>query len=766
MAVDERDQSTPSGGVGSDEPHHSSTLDSIDSHDVMFTSAIDGLLERVRLEGEPVLYEASAVEAVLAVQREDPARFERLRAAFKRLKVGVRRWEKHLDAAQRARDQALRASRHKNTESARRGSGANSTGATTPNHEARTDDAHAAHYGEVSTDDDTGITYGRRLGRIWMERRTRNGTERITLAHFSVVIRESVHEVDAPDAEERVIFVLEIVLDGETTSHRREVRAVEFDVMRWPGDIASGAAVGSAPGTRERLAEAIRLMSRGITKRTSLVRYTGWDFGRRVYLTAGTSIDAKGDVDGVRVEPSTPADSYAFPSIRDPAEVRAGVAALVELLAMEPASVVVPLGALAARSVLGPSRSIVHLMGRQGLGKSTLAALIAMCFGPSMVKERAPLAWDRITPIAAMHALATIGHAVVPIEDLRAEHLHKADPVLRAVFNGAAGMKGKREGGVRHEPRPRSSVLSTGEVRLPGASLNSRVLTLSLDTHPMPRPDASGGIYDRASNGDLARGMAAFVSWLAPRAERDISRLLHRERIAAREWRLDLSARAEEVLGAFALGLDELFGFFEHVGVMDALALAAARRRAAEALRHVAREHEQRLAVEDPARRFCELIGTALRSGEAHVAGLSNGDRTIPSPPSAWGYRSEPSWDGLSDRPQGRRVGWVDTRGPIREVLIDPSASLTIARELAQRSGYPLSGDSSYLAGALRDAGLLARTAQDSPRKTLTVRVRLGGGTRVEVLAVKVEALGFEIDHTPATDHSSSSRSDRGEYVV
>lgn len=758
MAADDSTPPTTHHGIDSgSQPHNTSAVEG--THDGASASALDGLVERVRREGAHVVFEATIVDAALTLRRENAARFELLRADLKRAGVSVRRWDQTLNEIYRAHAASAR----------RRGRTTQDNGVAryrkADEHpaEASTDgallDPFGVHFGEASTDDDSGITYGMRPGQTWVERPTRSGTERITLAHFSALIVESVHEIDAPDAEERVTFVLDVLLDGEATSYRREVKATDFDTMRWPGIIASGAALGSISGTRDRLAEAIRLLSRGVTKRTSLMRYTGWDFRRRLYLTAGASIGEKGEVDGVRVEPSTPADAYAFPPLGDTARERAGVEALVDLLAMEPASVVVPLVGLAARAVLGPSRSVVHLMGRQGLGKSTLAALIAMCFGPSMMKERAPLAWDRATPIAALHSLATIGHAVVPIEDLRAEHLHKADPVLRAVFNGAGGVKGKRDGGVRHEPRPRSSVLSTGEVRLPGASLNARVLTLSLDTHPTPRPDAVGGLYDRASNGDLARGMAAFVRWLAPHVEPDLSRLIQRERAAARSWELGVSARAEEVLGALALGLDELFTFFDNVKALDASSLASARRRAIMTLQCVAREHEASLAIEDPARRFCALVGAALRSGEAHVTGLAKGKHTVPTPPTVWGYRPEQTSDGIVHRPQGKRLGYVNASGTICEVLLDPAVSLAIVREQAQRSGYPFSGDASYLARALSDAGFLSRTALEDARKSLTVRMRLGGGVRVEVLAVRVEALGLQADRS-TTETSTDDEED------
>jgi hypothetical protein len=749
MAADDRTPSAPYHGIDSGSQSRDGATVVGGTHDGTSApaSALDGLVDRVLREGEHVVFEVPVIDAALALRREAPMRFERLRTDLKRAKVSVRRWEQALDVAQRSCSASSRrggrtslradATRDKLRESA----------ATTSGDAATL--AHLdTHFSEVRTDDDMDITYGMRPGQIWIERPTRSGTERITLAHFSALIVESVHEIDAPDAEESVTFALDVVLDGETTPRRREVRATDFDAMRWPGVIAAGAALGSAAGTRERLAEAIRLLSRGVTKRTSLMRYTGWDFRQRIYLTAGASIDEKGDVDGVRVEPQSPADTYAFPPLGDAAMERAGAEALVALLAMEPASVIVPLVGLAARSVLGPSRSIVHLMGRQGLGKSTLAALIAMCFGPAMVKERAPLSWDRVTPLAALHSLAAIGHAVVPIEDLRAEHLHKADPVLRAVFNGAGGVKGKRDGGVRHEPRPRASVLSTGEVRLPGASLNTRVLTLSLDTHPTPRPDAVGGLYDRASNGDLARGMAAFVRWVAPHVEQDFSRIIQRERTAARSWELGGSARAEEVLGALALGLDALFAHLDAVKALDASSLASARRRAVKSMQCVAREHEASLAIEDPARRFCALIGAALRAGDAHVAGLTKGKAAIPAPPTVWGYRAEPSSEGIIHRPQGRRVGYVNASDTPQEVLLDPAVALAVAREQAQRSGYPLSGDASGLARALKDAGLLSRTALEEARKSVTVRVRIGSGVRVEALAVKVEALGIQADRT------------------
>lgn len=716
---------------------------------------LDELAEKVAAEGESAAYDPRVLDAAARERAEDPQAFVRRCDTLKKASRSFSRtrWEKALDAHNRAQEQAAKDAaqqRALDARNARRAEEARAAAERAAERErARAEETpeRAAHYGDTEADDDTGVTQHKRPGRTWMERPTKTGRESITLVNSSIVVERDVIEHLAPDDHEgRGVRRVAAIVEGEQAVRRIDVDAAHFDTMEWTSRLGARAIVGAGGRTtRDHLRVAIgRMSAPTVEHRYAFTGYAHHD-GRRVYLHATGAIDANGDAPDLRATPGDPGDRYAFPTTNDPDAVREGVGALVEFLALEPATVAVPLLALACRSVLGPSRGLLHLVGEQGKGKSTLAALVAQCFGPSMCKENLPLAWDRVTPLAALHALATIGNAVVPIEDLRAEHLHKADPVLRAVFNGAAGMKGRRDGGVRHEPRPRGTVLSTGEVRLPGASLNARVVTLTLDTHPTPRPDEPGGLCDRAARGDLARGMAAFVRWCLPRVEDDRARLLQHERDAARQWDLGVSARAEEVLGALALGLSEFFSFLTETGALTDAEVEAHRTRALDALSTVAREHGEHVEAEHPVRRALPLLGGAIRSGLARIVGIRpDGSTGAPSPATCWGYRVESG----EVRSQGRAVGWVKTQDT-SVVYLDGSVAVPLARELAARE-HPLPLDARTFGKALHAAGLLVKWGDRGDGK---VRVRLGGGVRVDAYAVRAADLDIHTNATNDDEH-------------
>lgn len=119
----------------------------------------------------------------------------------------------------------------------------------------------------------------------------------------------------------------------------------------------------------------------------------------------------------------------------------------------------------------------------------------------------------------------------------------------------------------------------------------------------------------------------------------------------------------------------------------------------------------------------------------------------LPEPPQAWGYRCE----GGNWRPQGRCVGYLPENQP-QEVLLDPGAALEVAEEIARKASHPLALERNTLARTLHHAGLLRRTELNTARGTLTVRVRLGANLRVNVLAVRREALGYEADDAAPDD--------------
>ncbi|MDB4928330.1 MAG: hypothetical protein JWM10_814 [Myxococcaceae bacterium] len=475
-------------------------------------------------------------------------------------------------------------------------------------------------------------------------------------------------------------------------------------------------------------------------------------------MSAGAAIGAWGAVVGLSATPADPVDRFVLPAPPAGAERERAIGALVSLLAMEPAKVTVPMVALAFHAPLGGSRCAVHVTGRVDLGKSLRASLVQRLFGAGMVARNSPASWsDRSTAIGIAHVLARAGDALVLIDDLKisggsrdATEAAKVDHVFRSHFNGSTPLKGRREGGGRTDPASRCDVLSTGETlpKGPTASTLNRVLTVELAS---PLPGNIGELHARASAGELAAAMAAFLQWLAPQISDLRPRARDEEWDAAMRWGFTAGNRATELLGGLCLGMDFLLRFLGDSGV-SAAEVEGHRARAREALGAVAMEHGHRVAEEDPAVRFIDLVGQGLRTGACHVVAVAHapppgsGERSATPPePARWGYQLAHD----VQRPCGSRIGYLNPRVP-GAVCLEPGPALALARRVAEGTGRQLGVDERSLGMALHAAGMLVRHELDGARRKPTVRPRIFG-SQPEVWAVKLEALGYSCtpDGTP-----------------
>ena len=162
-------------------------------------------------------------------------------------------------------------------------------------------------------------------------------------------------------------------------------------------------------------------------------------------------------------------------------------------------------------------------------------------------------------------------------------------------------------------------------------------------------------------------------------------------------------------------------------------------------------------ARSEPARRFLQLLGAALASGAAHVAGR-DGDE--PRDPAAWGWRPFTVGTGENEREewrfQGRRVGWLDDGA----LYLEPDAAFAAAQKVGEDVGDALTVTPQVLRKRLHEQGFLA--SLDEARETLTVRRKLEGRQR-SVLHVHPGALSTSTQPdkpdigTPGADPASGS---------
>src|SRR5262249_9760381 len=133
------------------------------------------------------------------------------------------------------------------------------------------------------------------------------------------------------------------------------------------------------------------------------------------------------------------------------------------------------------------------------------------------------------------------------------------------------------------------------------------------------------------------------------------------------------------------IGLRHFLRFAQEV---EALTELEARRLRSEASRvlHEAAQHKGSHQLDaDPARRFLELIRSAILSGRAYVADARTGEE--PENHTLWGWREEPAGERLRFILQGRRVGWLDGS----DLYLDSTAAFAAAQQLGRETEEPLS---------------------------------------------------------------------------
>ena len=510
----------------------------LDPHPEHPTAApLRGLAERIRAAGRPEL--AFAEEVLGAACTLDEQALEALRNELKAADVGLTKWNKAVEKrAAVVRREA--ATRRREAERARHAA-----------ERARAAEDVRAHYAE--DDDGNGTSFSMDPGRTLMVTTNKRGEpERTVLARFSAHIIADVCELDAPEAVPRRARVLSVMCEGDQAPHTVEVKASEWGRGEWLDTRIP--ARGRAPAERRLRAHLLDAIV-ACSNATELRRYafTGWvrEDGRWVYLHGGGAIGAEGDVPGVEVSLAPPVDRFRFPAMPEGEDRLHAAQALVDLLSIEPAGVVVPMAAFAFRSVMGAMRTTLIVTGRASLGKSLLAGLVSSMFGPSMfgpsMTDAPPCSWLQDSEKGLLRKVSTVGDALLPVEDLNlagakeGAALARFETVARAVFDGAGANKLHRDGSARNDPPPRCGILSTGEVSPRGNACVSRSIVLPLNERPTPHlgPPSNqhpngNSLVQRASEGELARAMALFVQWYAPRYASNRARLDALGREAAR----------------------------------------------------------------------------------------------------------------------------------------------------------------------------------------------------------------------------------------
>ena len=212
-------------------------------------------------------------------------------------------------------------------------------------------------------------------------------------------------------------------------------------------------------------------------------------------------------------------------------------------------------------------------------------------------------------------------------------------------------------------------------------------------------------------------------------------------------------ARTPGIVADLFLGLRYFLDFARAVGAITQAEREDLARRGWQGAHRRGRGAVQHGEAAEPCGHFVRLLASVIASGRGHLAG-PNGE--APDAAERWGWRCSTAGTGEHARdewrPQGHRVGWVDGEA----VFLEPEAAYAAAHALAHEQGTSLAVSARTLWKRLDERGLLAE--RDEARQRLTVRRRLGGQERREVLFLAAAALS-----PPARPSQPSPPSPNGE---
>jgi hypothetical protein len=256
--------------------------------------------------------------------------------------------------------------------------------------------------------------------------------------------------------------------------------------------------------------------------------------------------------------------------------------------------------------------------------------------------------------------------------------------------------------------------------------------------------------------------MAAYIHWLSPRYE-EITAGLKKEIQQLRDEALQgAHRRTPEIVANLAIGFRYFLQFALDTGAVSQDERDKLWQTAWDALGEAAQAQARFLGDSDPARRFLELIVSAVASGEAHIA---DQEGSQPHEPRLWGWREHTVGTGDHIREewqsQGKRIGWVQGD----DLYLNPEASFSMAQTLANKQGDALPVTPQTLRARLKEGHYLA--SWDTKRERNTIR-RVVEGREMQVLHLQTKVLtrdSLSPSPGPSKPSSQSESSQSGENL-
>lgn len=549
-------------------------------------------------------------------------------------------------------------------------------------------------------------------------RETAHGLEARPLANFTAEIEEAIVTDDG--AETRRVFVVTGRV-GDTPLPPLRVPAERFATLAWTAEWAPRAVLYAGQTTRDRVREAIQLVSLDAPERV-IYTHTGWRQvgGRWLYLHAGGALGADGPAEGISVELPQELARYRLAEPPDAETLRAAVATVwQELPAVAPTVYAAVFGAAvtAPLATLLDVDAAVWVAGATGLFKTSLVSLLLNLYG-EFPPTTAPAGFESTANY--LEKLAFLAKDLpLLIDDVRppqsmseaAEWRRKVERLVRAVGNRTGRGRMAGDTTLQGAYPPRALVIVTGEDEIEGSSTIGRTLLVRFEQGTVDPQTLRRWQHDPVP---LRLTGAGYVRWLAGLLDRHGPARFRalRDGLPIPELPSGLHPRLATTLRQLLTGWTLYAWFATETG---AVSEAAANRRLDEVAASLA-EHAvatgEEVRAQRPSHRFVQALGDLMASRRASLVGR---DGKPPSDAEALG------WVALDDGtlvPRGERVGWVDEDG----LYLIPSTARALVGRLLRESGEVFAISSRRLLEELERDGYLLPTSHRGPTRAAVIK--------------------------------------------
>lgn len=583
--------------------------------------------------------------------------------------------------------------------------------------------------------------YEIRAGAVYWNKRTREGVTSVKLTNFTARIVEETMVDDG--AERRSELCIEGHLEDHRPLPRIRVPAEQYGSLNWITEKwGVRPIVNAGNSVRQHLAVALQTLSQANLKESTIYAHTGWrDRGHeKVFITGKGALGAQGQVEGVSVDLPKELSAYVLPEPATGKELAQAVKLSLNTWTLADDTVTIPLSLSTLRPVLGKADFSVLVVGKTGLGKTQLAAVMSAHFGANISAQGFP-GWhstanylERLAYLAKDLPLVIDDFNPTGSRTEQARYHATAERLLRAQGNLNGRGRLNDRAAMRVTQEPRGLLIITAEDLPKGHSALARALVLRLTT-TLTQGDASASLSEaqaHASAGVYARMTAAFVQWLIPQ----LKEIQDGKAAFVSEHRSQFQATHARTVNMTAelLWTWQVFERFavEAAGLTEAEATLY-RTRVLRALKAVATQQILHQENADPTQRAVLLFQAGLATRAFHLEDASG---ETPENPEHYGWQRRTLGMGTADYfPQGKCVGWLTET----EVYLHPVQAYLELQRLADAEGEAFTTSRETLWRHFQQAGLMR--AWDDKRTTVKRPVR---GQRMRVLVLSRTVLGEE----------------------